>query len=395
MIRNNTVEKKTTYHRIIGTFEGSKKGPTLIFVGGIHGNEPSGVMALQKAIQDLKPFASQFKGKMIALTGNIKALEAGVRFLEVDLNRQFTKDKLKSLQEKTPRQADLQEQYELLMLLEQILEVEEGPFYFFDLHTTSAETIPFLTINDSLLNRSFTKQYPLPIVLGIEEYLDGPLLSYINELGYVAFGFEGGQHQSRFASENHYSFIFLTLAFTGCLEKEAFNFSSEYQRLSAIAQRNQWFYEIIHRQEVPRQGTFSMEPGFHNFQRIHKRQLLAKINDCDSLAPYSGKIFMPLYQGKGEDGYFIIKRIPFIFLWLSRWLRNTKMDRILVWLPGVHWGDSNRQSLYVDKKIARFFTKEIFHLFGYRSKKIDQDHLVMKNREAASRRNEYKRESWS
>jgi len=138
-----------------------------------------------------------------------------------------------------------------------------------------------------------------------------------------------------------------------------------------------------------------MEPGFHNFQRIHKRQLLAKINDCDSLAPYSGKIFMPLYQGKGEDGYFIIKRIPFIFLWLSRWLRNTKMDRILVWLPGVHWGDSNRQSLYVDKKIARFFTKEIFHLFGYRSKKIDQDHLVMKNREAASRRNEYKRESWS
>ena len=29
---------------------------------------------------------------------------------------------------------------------------------------------------------------------GIEEYLNGPLLSYINELGYVAFGFEGGQH---------------------------------------------------------------------------------------------------------------------------------------------------------------------------------------------------------
>ena len=36
-----------------------------------------------------------------------------------------------------------------------------------------------------------------PIVLGIEEYLQGPLLSYINTLGYVSLGFESGQHDNK------------------------------------------------------------------------------------------------------------------------------------------------------------------------------------------------------
>lgn len=47
-------------------------------------------------------------------------------------------------------------------------------------------------VNDSFLNCIYIKNYLLFIVLGIEEYLEGFLLNYINELGYVVFGFEGG-----------------------------------------------------------------------------------------------------------------------------------------------------------------------------------------------------------
>jgi hypothetical protein len=80
-----------------------------------------------------------------------------------------------------PNNEDEKQQLFIQETINLILEEESGPFYFFDLHTTSSDTIPFITVNDSLLNREFTSMYPLPSILGIEEYLEGPLLSYINE----------------------------------------------------------------------------------------------------------------------------------------------------------------------------------------------------------------------
>ena len=201
-------KSRPTWRRTLGAIQGAQKGPTLIFVGGIHGNEPSGVRALVSVLQELNECIPYFRGNLIALAGNLKALQENVRYLDVDLNRQFTKEIIDRLKNKEASlfQEDT-EQLDLLHEIETILVSEEGPFYFFDLHTTSSKTLPFLTVNDSLLNRKFTQQYPLPIVLGIEEYLEGPLLSYINKLGYVAFGFEGGQHKSPEAFKNHKKFI--------------------------------------------------------------------------------------------------------------------------------------------------------------------------------------------
>ena len=77
-----------------------------------------------------------------------------------------------------------------------------------------------------MLNRKFTRQYPLASILGIEEHLDGPVLSYLNELGYVSFGFEGGQHDSINAIENHTIFILLTMVFSGILDKSQIAFDA-------------------------------------------------------------------------------------------------------------------------------------------------------------------------
>ena len=71
----------------------------------------------------------------------------------------------------------------------------------------------------------------MPIVLGIEEFLNGPLLSYINEMGYVAFGFEGGQHDSPLAYKNHKSFIYLSLLYAGCDSESNPSISEHHQWL--------------------------------------------------------------------------------------------------------------------------------------------------------------------
>jgi len=395
-LHSKALNRTISIDRIIGQYRGNSEGPTLIFTGGIHGNEPSGVFALQSVMDDLAELNIPFHGNLYALSGNLVALEKGVRYNQVDLNRIWTREKIESFSKNGSQIAPLEvdEQMDIFYTINSILSKEKGPFYFFDLHTTSGETTPFLTVNDSLLNRKFTKQYPLPIVLGIEEFLDGPLLSYINELGYVAFGFEAGQHDSPLAYQNQISFIYLSMVYTGCLAKTHATIFQHHKRLLRRSQVRSKFFEIVYHYPIGIEEEFQMDPGYVNFQRVTKYEPIAKSGDQMIEAQTDGQIFMPLYQGKGDDGFFIIKKIPIFFLAVSKLLRKTYFDRLLVLLPGVSWGSKNREELIVNVKVARFFTKQFFHLLGYRSKQVDKTHFKMRNREVASRNNDYKHASW-
>ena len=48
-----------------------------------------------------------------------------------------------------------------------------------------------------------------------------------------------------------------------------------------------------------------MEPGFANFQPIERGQVLARDSQGAIEAPMKGWLLLPLYQGQGEDGFFI------------------------------------------------------------------------------------------
>jgi succinylglutamate desuccinylase len=193
-VYSKALDKSIEVDRIIGQVISEERGPCMIFTGGIHGNEPSGIFALQQVLTEIKEKNIPVKGSIHAISGNLWALQRGERFHEKDLNRLWIGPRMRQLENDKfdPVNEDEREQKEIYKVLQDVMESNKGPYYFMDLHTTSSQTIPFLTVNDSLLNRKFTKQYPVPIILGIEEYLDGPLLSYINKLGYVAFGYEGG-----------------------------------------------------------------------------------------------------------------------------------------------------------------------------------------------------------
>jgi succinylglutamate desuccinylase len=50
---------------------------------------------------------------------------------------------------------------------------------------------------------------------------------------------------------------------------------------------------------------FKMFPGFQNFSPIRKGEPLATDRHGIVYAPNGGCILMPLYQGQGNDGFFI------------------------------------------------------------------------------------------
>lgn len=381
-------------HRIIGHRKGNLPGPTLIFFGGIHGNEPAGIKALQHVFLELDKTLDPLQGEFFGIVGNLSALAKGVRFIDEDLNRIWLPDRMGSLSSPKPeRSIEREEMHQLNQIIHEILQTSSPPFYFIDLHTTSGDTEPFIVMNDSLLNRKFTQHYPLPCILGIEEYLTGALLSHINELGYVAFGFESGQHDEQDAITNAESFIWYTLGLTGFYPMEKKWLKAQKGKLN-ISHTPKRFFEIYHQHLIADDEIFEMLPGFVNFQIVPKGTQLSISNNQYIVTKKRRQLFMPLYQDKGYEGFYFIRSIPYFFLWVSKYLRKLKADGFLAILPGIKWASSKKDALYVNKKVARFFAKSIFHLLGYRTREMDEAHFVLKSRERNSKASDYKRTRW-
>ncbi|MFQ3212719.1 MAG: hypothetical protein ACI9XJ_001441 [Marivirga sp.] len=394
-VNSKALNKTIEVGRIIGHIEGKQPGPVNIFLGGIHGNEPAGVFALKEVLNSLSEKKVAIKGSIYAISGNLSALEKGFRYQKQDLNRIWTADRIQALRERklSDDTADEKEQIAIFDSIMEIMATHKGPFYFADLHTTSSHTIPFITLNDTMLNRRFTLNYPIPLILGIEEYLTGPVLSYINELGYVAFGFEGGQHDEKAAVTNHIAFIYVTLGLTGAIVNRT-EYAFYLSKLAAATMGITGFYEIFHREHVVEADHFMMRPGYVNFQCIKTGSYLATSKEQKILAQEQARIFMPLYQKQGDDGFFLIRRIAPFFLKLSVFFRKLRLDKLLVLLPGVSWRDKKKDYLKVNLKIARFFTKPFFHLLGYRSVIHNEKYLFAHSRETASRDEEYQNTHW-
>lgn len=350
---------------LIGNIRGKYRFPTIIAFAGIHGNEKAGVIALENIIKTIEKDDISFRGNFYAIKGNLSALQSNQRFVDIDLNRIWTRGKVRDLPEETSTITEIEEQKSLYNLIKEIVTYNSGPYYFLDLHTTSSKTIPFITISDSLNNRKFTAKFKLPIILGIEEYLDGPLLTYLNEFGHVSLGFEAGQHDDKASIQHCESFIWMALVKSRCLSRRRF---PDYNTHKAVLQkyRSSNFYHIKYKYSIREDEQFTMKEGYVNFQKITKKEELATSNDASIEALESGKIFMPLYQDQGEDGFFIISKVSVFWLNLSRLLRKLNLHEALRLLPGIK--KVSKYTLRVNPKTAVFLTTKIFHLFGYRKR---------------------------
>jgi len=392
-VYSKALDKSIHIERIIGKITGETKGPTIVFFGGIHGNETAGVFALNEVLHKINP--NQVNGVIYGISGNLKALNSNQRYIEEDLNRLWLNGNTKNTNKTKQLSNEKKEQEELNKILKTILEKESGPYYFIDLHTTSGKTLPFITINDALINRKFSKLFPVPIILGIEEFLDGPLLSYINQLGYVSLGFESGQHNDKSAVTNCEAFIYLSLVFSRVIdENKVLSYYQYYNQLKINAINNNQIFEVVYLHKIKEGDVFKIKKEVKSFQTICKGQVLAINNKINVISPFNAKLFMPLNQKKGKEGFFIIKKINPIFLKLSEILRRIRVDNLLIILPGVTWKDRKKGILQVNLKVAKYMVKPIFHLLGYRNKQYNNTSIFLFNRERVSKNKMYKNQPW-
>ncbi|MBI1307881.1 MAG: hypothetical protein GC181_14855 [Bacteroidetes bacterium] len=367
--------------RIIGITKGRSDGPVVLITAAVHGNEGSGVTALEHLFSSLNP--ERVHGEIHGLIGNMPAFKRSQRFIETDLNRLWTAANVAEI-ESGKRTAEnttneFREQVELFHYTEQLYKRYSSNLIFIDLHSTSSQTEPFLAISDSIVNRSLASHIPVPILLGLEEYLHGTFLNLANTLGCKAFVFEGGQHDETETVVNQIAFLNLMLHYLGitsCSKHQMEEFKSRlYGELSGK------FFEVLYRQEIKAGEDFMMKPGYINFSKVAKDESLALLNDQPVFNPYSARLFMPLYQKLGSDGFFLIREISPFPLWLSSKLRKISWTLFLTMLPGVRKVAEKKNRLRVNRKKAKWLVIPLFHLLGYRCRFNNSDYLIFDRRE--------------
>jgi succinylglutamate desuccinylase len=266
----------------------ASQAPKVIIIAAIHGNEPSGLKALLELQERLAAEQSQFAGEVVGLIGNFRALELGRRFIDRDMNRIWSEH------EQDVSSTEALEKEELKALLDELLE-GEGKRFVIDLHTTSSDSDPFISMAETPVNREFAKQMKVPTVLGIEHFIKGALLEYVSNLGHVGLAFEAGQHVAKSSVSAHKAFIVDALVCAGILPVESLEHEAPL------------LYDIVYRHAISPQDQFRMTPGFANFSPVRKGMALAIDQSGAVNAPENGLLFMPLYQPEGDDGFFIIR----------------------------------------------------------------------------------------
>jgi succinylglutamate desuccinylase len=126
-----------------------------------------------------------------------------------------------------------------------------------------------------------------------------------------------------------------------------------------------------------------MRPGYRNFQRVAKGEIVATDRRGPVRTREAGRILMPLYQVKGNDGFFLVREFRPFWLRLSARLRAVGVDRFVHWLPGVRRHPDQPDALIVDRRVARWYALQILHLLGFR-REVEVGRTLVVQRRAGS-----------
>lgn len=294
--------------RVIAELRGKDAGPTLIVTGGVHGNEPAGIVAARAAIGALT--REQIRGEVVALIGNVRAGAVGRRHVVQDLNRMWTPDRIARARDDVAAasrtglpSSEAYEVVELAAALDAAIARARGPVYLLDLHTTSAPGFPFAVVGPTSEHRRFGEAFPLPGIVGLEEALPGVLTGYYGARGCITLAIEGGQHTTSVAADNLAAVVTIALEASGVV-REMPGIDAAVAHLSRVRGELPHVIEVALRHPVTPEHHFVMEPGFANLQRCAAGTLLARDFSGEIRAPFDGVVLLPLYQPDGDDGFF-------------------------------------------------------------------------------------------
>ncbi len=312
--------------RIIGRYEGTEKGPLLICLGSIHGNEPAGTKALELMFKmlEVEPITNpnfSFRGRILGLRGNLRAIRAGKRYLEKDLNRQWTVENVNRVMQadlKTLVAEDLEIREILTLILAEIKDYQPDKLVLLDLHTTTAYGGIFTVITDDPESLKIGLELHAPVIKGLLEGIKGTTLHYFKEenigIPTVAVCFESGQHDEQLSINRAIAAITSCMRTIGCVRAEDVE-NQHDQLLIEFSKGLPKVSQLIMTHSIGKKDDFVMRKGYKNFQPVKAGEPVADDQKGVITIKKDGHLLMPLYQKQGDDGFFLIESIDDEFGW--------------------------------------------------------------------------------
>lgn len=304
--------------RIIDRYEGTEPGPLLICIGGMHGNEPAGILAIKEVFRllDIEVACNPefiYRGSFIGIRGNLRAIDSEQRFIDRDLNRMLLKEELTRITA-LPESAWTSEDRECLDLIRTIEEEKRkhkpSASLIIDLHTTTADGGIFTIAADDQMSSTLAKGLHAPVILGFTENLKGTTLSYFNRplKDDFCIVFEGGQHDDPESVFRTAAAIVNCMRTIGSVDSRHVDHRHDGM-LIKISEGLPKVTKLIYHYKIADGEQFVMNPGFKNFQPLRKGDIIAKNENGPVAAPMDGLILMPKYQDQGDDGFFIVEAV--------------------------------------------------------------------------------------
>lgn len=212
--------------------------PEVAVVGGIHGDEPCGPLAIKRLLAEELTVERPVK----LIIANEEALEAGQRYLEADLNRVFPGDSAADAHERRLA-ADL------------LAEIEDCTTLA--LHSTQSYADPIGAVKAvDTVAREIVPQLPVSVITATDDNTDGRLIKYPNVIE-VECGLQGTDE----AATNGYELVRAFLAATG-----VFPLGDAMDRLSVPARETVPVFQVAG--SIPKPEGTEYEVFVDNFELV-------------------------------------------------------------------------------------------------------------------------------
>jgi succinylglutamate desuccinylase len=187
------------------------RGPRVVLFGGVHGDELSGVHAIEKLFFDLFVGARTLRqGSLTLVRGNEQALAAERRYLKHNLNRLFREDYGPEIDRAS---YEFYRAQELKILL-------QNCDFFLDLHSAPIAQEPFMVAEQAAVD--FFSKLGIPrIMTGWSKFSSGAIggdaENYANAHGAKSATLESGSHFEKRSNDVAYQSIVSLLSLLGMI----------------------------------------------------------------------------------------------------------------------------------------------------------------------------------
>lgn len=311
-------------NRILGEMGAAHNEILFLVLASVHGNETAGIRALDLIFKmlEVEPIRNpsfELKGKIVGIIGNLSAHQVKKRYIDLDLNRQWTNANIELIRSEeywtTTEEAPVEfEEMKAIddMVFELIEKEQPRELVVLDIHTTSAKGGIFSICPDDEASIALGLTFHAPVLTGFLKGVRGTMMHYFSSkrmgLPTTVITFESGQHVEKLSVNRAIAAIINSLKHLGMVPSDVVEIQHD-RRLRADSEGLPRLAELLIHHPIKVEDRFRMLPGFKNFDRIRAGQKLAEDRLGPIHSPTDGMILMPLYQKQGADGFFIIQPV--------------------------------------------------------------------------------------